>query len=66
MHRMLMILVGALLLVPPSAGAQDSRYYEVLKGDFPHDVSASPSGEVWYAGQGAGVSRPPRPEQRAD
>jgi virginiamycin B lyase len=51
-----MILVGALLLVPPSAGAQESRYYKVLKGDFPHDVAASPSGEVWYAGQGAGVA----------
>jgi virginiamycin B lyase len=38
-----------------SAQAQQSKYYTVTKGDFPHDVAAGPSGEVWYAGQGAGV-----------
>src|SRR5437764_3936907 len=45
-------VLGAMLA---PAQAQQSKYYAVPKGDFPHDVAASPSGEVWYAGQGAGV-----------
>ena len=56
MRMIFVICVGALLLVSASAGALDSKYYELLKGDFPHDVAASPSGEVWYAGQRAGVA----------
>src|ERR1043166_5078280 len=53
----LLIFVGALLaLVATRAGAQQSSYYELQKGDFPHDVAASPTGEVWYAGQRAGVA----------
>ena len=52
-----MILVSALLaLFSAGAAAQQSTYYELQKGDFPHDVAASPSGEVWYAGQRAGVA----------
>src|SRR5215813_15271589 len=54
--RVSAILVGALLPVSASAGALDSKYYELPKGDFPHDVAASPTGEVWYAGQRAGVA----------
>jgi virginiamycin B lyase len=51
------ILVGALLaFFSTGAGAQQSTYYELQKGDFPHDVAASPTGEVWYAGQRAGVA----------
>src|SRR5438874_851972 len=53
----LVILVAALLAVfSTGAGAQRSTYYGLQKGDFPHDVAASPIGEVWYAGQRAGVA----------
>jgi virginiamycin B lyase len=38
-----------------SAGAQESVYFDVPKGDFPHDVAVGPSGEVWYAGQKLGI-----------
>jgi virginiamycin B lyase len=47
------VMLGAGLA---SAQAQESKYYAVPKGDFPHDVAAGPNGEVWYAGQGAGVA----------
>jgi virginiamycin B lyase len=51
------ILVGVLLTCfATGAGAQQSTYYELQKGDFPHDVAASPTGEVWYAGQRAGIA----------
>jgi virginiamycin B lyase len=55
--RLLMLAVAALLaLMSGSAGALESTYYEVPKGDFPHDVAAGHSGEVWYAGQNAGIA----------
>src|SRR5216110_2910061 len=53
MRSFVALLISAAALAP--AQAQQSKYYAVPKGDFPHDVAASPSGEVWYAGQGAGV-----------
>jgi virginiamycin B lyase len=31
------------------------QYYEVTKGDRPHDVAPAPDGSVWYTGQRAGV-----------
>ena len=34
----------------------ESTYYEVPKGDFPHDVAVGPSGAVWYAGQNLGIA----------
>jgi virginiamycin B lyase len=49
-------LAAVLILLSASAAAQESRYYPVPKGDFPHDVAAAASGEVWYAGQHAGVA----------
>jgi virginiamycin B lyase len=46
-------ILGAALA---SAHAQQSKYYAVPKGDFPHDVAAGAAGEVWYAGQASGVA----------
>ena len=46
--------VGA-LSIPEPATAQDVSYYEVPKGDGPHDVAPAPDGTVWYTGQRAGV-----------
>jgi virginiamycin B lyase len=33
----------------------DVAYYELPKGDRPHDVAPAPDGTVWYTGQRAGV-----------
>jgi streptogramin lyase len=49
-------LATLLSLVPTLANSQESKYYDVPKGDFPHDVAVSPSGEVWYAGQKLGIA----------
>ena len=50
MHRTLLAL-ALLASVATGAKAQESKYYELPKGDYPHDVAAGPNGEVWYAGQ---------------
>src|SRR5260370_11908675 len=49
--RCLLMVVAALAVASASAHAQESKYYELPKGDFPHDVAVGPIGEVWYAGQ---------------
>jgi virginiamycin B lyase len=52
-------LVLALLVVAAAAStshAQQSKYYELPKGDYPHDVAVGPNGEVWYAGQTLGIA----------
>jgi len=54
--RVSAIVVGSILVLISSAIAQEPVYYPVQKGDFPHDVAASATGEVWYAGQRAGVA----------
>jgi len=46
--------VGA-LSVPVAAWGQEVSYYDVPKGDGPHDVAPAPDGTVWYTGQRAGV-----------
>jgi virginiamycin B lyase len=43
------------LSVPQSARAQSVTYYEVPKGDGPHDVAPASDGAVWNTGQRAGV-----------
>lgn len=48
------ILLAASLLAPPVI-ADEVQYYEVPKGDRPHDVAPAPDGTVWYTGQRAGV-----------
>jgi hypothetical protein len=47
--RCLLTVLAA--LASASVHAQESKYYEVPKGDYPHDVAVGPGGEVWYAGQ---------------
>ena len=56
MHRRLIALSALLLSLVSHAGAQQSQYFDVPKGDYPHDVAAGPSGEVWYAGQRLGIA----------
>ena len=42
------------LAVP--AYAQEVQYYDLPKGDRPHDVAPASDGTAWYAGQRAGVA----------
>jgi virginiamycin B lyase len=59
-HRLLGIsaysaLALTALAVPALASQYEVRYFDVPKGDRPHDVAPAPDGTVWYTGQGAGV-----------
>jgi len=56
MRGILPTVIAVLTLMSAVANAQESKYYDVPKGDYPHDVAAGVSGEVWYAGQRAGVA----------
>ena len=49
-------IVLAALAVASAAHTQESKYYQLPKGDYPHDVAVGPSGEVWYAGQNLGIA----------
>ncbi len=52
------IVAGSLLasvLLASSAVAQEVQYFDLPKGDRPHDVAPAPDGTVWYTGQRAGV-----------
>ena len=55
MRRLLMVLAVVAAVLTP-AHAQESKYYELPKGDYPHDVAVRRSGEVWYAGQNSGIA----------
>jgi virginiamycin B lyase len=50
------LALAALLLVLASpAAAAEVKYFDMPKGDHPHDVAPAPDGTVWYTGQRAGV-----------
>jgi virginiamycin B lyase len=48
-------LLLALALPASPAVADDVHYFNVPKGDHPHDVATAPDGTVCYTGQHAGV-----------
>jgi virginiamycin B lyase len=54
--RRLLFALTLLGLASPSAWAEQSKYYGLAKGDYPHDVAAAPTGEVWFAGQKKGIA----------
>jgi virginiamycin B lyase len=54
-HLALAALVLALGMPAPPALAAEIAYFNVPKGDHPHDVAPAPDGTVWYTGQHAGV-----------
>ena len=54
----------ALSVVAAAAIAQVVSYYDVPKGDGPHDVAPARDGTVWYTGQRAGVLGSSRPEEQ--
>ena len=55
MHTLLMIM-AVIAVTSASAVAQESKYYDVPQSDYPHDVGAGPSGDVWYSGQNVGIA----------
>src|SRR5262245_40361030 len=54
--RGLSLALGLLAALSVPAGAQESTYYDLARGDYPHDVAVGPQGEVWFAGQKAGIA----------
>ena len=54
LHVLVLSLLTAAFFVSPAA-AQEVQYYDLPKGDRPHDVAPAPDGTVWYTGQRAGV-----------
>jgi virginiamycin B lyase len=55
MHRTIVGLFLAMVISIPAVQAEEVRYFEVQKGDRPHDVAPAPDGSVWYTGQRTGV-----------
>jgi virginiamycin B lyase len=55
MHRTIVGVLLAILVVTPAVQAEEVRYFEVPEGDRPHDVAPAPDGRVWYTGQRTGV-----------
>jgi virginiamycin B lyase len=51
-----LVVLAILAAASVSVHAQESKYYELPKGDYPHDVAVGPSGDVWYAGQSRGIA----------
>jgi virginiamycin B lyase len=51
-----LVALAIVAVASMSAHAQESKYYELSKGDYPHDVAVGPSGEVWYSGQNRGIA----------
>jgi virginiamycin B lyase len=49
------LLCLPLLLSMQPVGAAEVAYFEVTRGDHPHDVAPATDGTVWYTGQRAGV-----------
>ncbi len=56
MRRSVLALAFVLVCAAGTAAAQESQYFDLPKGDYPHDVAAAPGGEVWYAGQRLGIA----------
>ncbi len=54
--RCSLMSLAVLAAASASALAQESKYYQLPKGDYPHDVAVGPSREVWYAGQNLGIA----------
>jgi streptogramin lyase len=56
MRRALLALLTLVVLTPAAAGAADQQYFQLPKGDYPHDVAVAPDGTAWFSGQPHGVA----------
>jgi virginiamycin B lyase len=54
--RRILLLLTPLALLCAAAAAEESHYFDLPKGDYPHDVAVGPNGEVWYSGQRLGIA----------
>jgi virginiamycin B lyase len=55
MRRSIATLALLVALAAPAA-TQEVKYYQLDKGDYPHDVAVAPDGKVWFAGQRKGIA----------
>jgi virginiamycin B lyase len=56
MRRFPLAIAALLMLTPAFADQPKSQYFDVPKGDYPHDVAVAPDGSAWYSGQRPGVA----------
>jgi virginiamycin B lyase len=56
MRRLLLAMAATMIFAPAFAGAPQSQYFELPKGDYPHDVAVAADGAAWYAGQKLGIA----------
>ena len=49
-------IAAILILLPSAALAQSTQYFNLEKGDFPHDVAVEENGIAWFAGQKKGIA----------
>jgi virginiamycin B lyase len=54
-RRSAFVFCLALLPLALPVQAAEVKYFDVPRGDHPHDVAPAPDGAVWYTGQRAGV-----------
>src|SRR5438552_4746431 len=65
MRRFLLTIVAVAMLAPASAAPLESEYFELPRGDYPHDVAIAPDGTAWYSGQRLGIAGRLHPETGA-
>ena len=56
MRQILFAIVSLVLLTSSRAGAADGQYFQLQKGDYPHDVAVAPDGAAWFSGQQRGIA----------
>jgi virginiamycin B lyase len=55
MRRLVAPVAILALMAPGVVHAFSSQYFELPKGDYPHDVAVTDDGIAWYAGQKLGI-----------
>jgi virginiamycin B lyase len=56
MRHALLAVAALVMLVPAQAGAADTQYFQLQKGDYPHDVAVDADGTAWFSGQRLGIA----------
>src|SRR5215471_13486180 len=56
MRQALLAIAAVALLTTSGATAADTQYFQLQKGDYPHDVAVAPDGTAWFSGQQHGIA----------
>ena len=56
MRHALLAIAAIALLTSSDARAADSKYFQLQKGDYPHDIAVAPDGMAWFSGQRYGIA----------